>query len=522
MVFFRATADPARTVVHGRVVTMGTPSEVLRDASVCVEDDRIAAIVPLGTEVPPAFAGATVVDTGGTIYPGLIDLHNHLGYNFLPLWGVPARYTNRNIWRTREPRYGPEVAWPADIITKNRDTDYVRSTARYVECRALFGGTTTSQGISFSGGPGRDYYRGLVRNVEAPDVAGLPGAIGRTLDYDDRSHVRRELVPALQKGRPFIYHLSEGTDADARQRFLDLEVEPGHWAIAPNLVAIHGVALEAGDLARLRGAAGLVWSPLSNLLLYGETADVAAAARRGVPVALGADWSPSGSKNLLGELKIAGIVNDLMGSPFADEDLIRMVTSRPAAMLGWEQAVGSIATGRLADLLVVEGAGGDPYRALREARESDILFVMIGGRVRLGRVEHLALVPGREEVVRIGGRPYLLDLAQSNDPLNGLSFTTATAKLSYGLEHMPELGREFVTDRALYEGLTRDQPLAIYLEYDAGLDGASSLFAAAATAIDPDQLVPMVLEPATEADDIGYRARLRANSNLPDEVRARL
>jgi cytosine/adenosine deaminase-related metal-dependent hydrolase len=50
--------------------------------------------------------------------------------------------------------------------------------------------------------------------------------------------------------------------------------------------------------------AKLVWSPLSNLLLYGQTALVYDALKAGVLVLLGTDWSPSGSRHLLDELNI--------------------------------------------------------------------------------------------------------------------------------------------------------------------------------------------------------------------------
>ena len=52
----------------------------------------------------------------------------------------------------------------------------------------------------------------------------------------------------------------------------------------------------------------MVWSPMSNLLLYGGTADIAAALAAGVRIGIGSDWSPSGSKNLLGELKVAWLL----------------------------------------------------------------------------------------------------------------------------------------------------------------------------------------------------------------------
>ena len=55
--------------------------------------------------------------------------------------------------------------------------------------------------------------------------------------------------------------------------------------------------------------AKLIWSPLSNLLLYGKTTNVYEALAEGVLVSLGTDWNPSGSRNLLGELLARGTPN---------------------------------------------------------------------------------------------------------------------------------------------------------------------------------------------------------------------
>ena len=51
--------------------------------------------------------------------------------------------------------------------------------------------------------------------------------------------------------------------------------------------------------------AKLVWSPQSNLRLYGETTLAAEALDVGVTMGLGADWLPSGSQSLLHEMKVA-------------------------------------------------------------------------------------------------------------------------------------------------------------------------------------------------------------------------
>ncbi len=64
---------------------------------------------------------------------------------------------------------------------------------------------------------------------------------------------------------------------------------------------------------------GLIWSPRSNITLYGDTARVTIASRLGVNIALGTDWMPSGSMNLLRELECA----DSFNTKYLDELLQR-------------------------------------------------------------------------------------------------------------------------------------------------------------------------------------------------------
>ena len=62
-----------------------------------------------------------------------------------------------------------------------------------------------------------------------------------------------------------------------------------------------------------------------------------------------------------------------------------MATRNPAAMLGWGDAIGSLADGHFADLLVVAGTDGDPYDHLLTAEERDIALVVVDGVARFGR-----------------------------------------------------------------------------------------------------------------------------------------
>jgi 5-methylthioadenosine/S-adenosylhomocysteine deaminase len=521
MAFFSAATSKDKQVLIGRIVTMDQGGKVFNEGALCIDKDRIAAVVANVAHIPSAFAGITPIDTQGTIYPGLIELHNHLSYNFLPLWTVPRRYTNRNQWREQEPDYEVCISKPAQIIGSNADPDYARSIARFVECRSLLGGTTTTQGLSSSGTGGRKWHSGLTRNVEAPQDQIFPAAGGQTLDYKP-GEIATKLVPDLAKDRPFFYHLSEGTDADARQRYLDLEYQPGTWAIDGDLITIHCTALQAADFQRLKQGAGMVWSPLSNLLLYGETADVAAARQAGLRIALGSDWSPSGSKNLLGELKVARIVSDHTGGLFTAEDLVRMVTATPAAMLGRDGQVGSLQRGKKADLLILEGQGGDPYAQLIDAKEDDVLAVVIDGRPRHGRLGFLDFDAARQERVVIAGKDYSLDLTEpSSDPLAGLSLATAIAKLTEALATLPDLATRAIAPKSLAFDLIERQAVSIDfdLEDNTGTD-FKSIQAMALTAA--PTLKPLPMAPITAVDDPMFIPALKASPNLPAYVRQAL
>lgn len=501
-------------ILRGDVVPMTASIGVIRNGRLCIDGNHIAAVLAPGAALPAGFAGAPEFDTGGTLYPGLIDLHNHLTYNHIPLWALNKAYSNRNQWRTAEPEYGPNVTQPYKLLAENTDVDYRRAIVRWAECRNLLGGATTGQGMSLRGPAGiGSYFKGLMRNVEQPLGAEGPTSDGQTLDFAP-SEIESKLVPALARGLPYFYHLSEGTDGDSRQRFLDLKRANGEWAVAPNLIAIHCVALHATDFDVLKNSAGMVWSPTSNLLLYGQTADVAAAKARGVPIALGVDWAPSGCKNLLGELKVARAVSAQLGGLFTAQDLVASVTVVPARMIGWHGSVGSLAPGLLADILVLRGTAADPFAHLIEARESDVAAVLIDGRPRLAAAELALGEPTTSEALTVGGRAYVLDLTElSDDGLGGMRLSTATAKLAYGLSHLPELANAF-GPALMSMGNAPSQTYRLVDEISG--DDASPLD------FDPLALPTkeLVLNPITAADDLTFAQRMKANPNLPGYVKS--
>ena len=196
---------------------------------------------------------------------------------------------------------------------------------------------------------------------------------------------RDKFLKRLKSLDCLLLHLSEGTDEAAREHFLALRSPSGKWAITDSLAGIHCVALEAKDFDVLADdGASMVWSPLSNLLLYGETADVSSAKEAGVKMALGPDWSPSGSKNLLGELKVARLVDGLNGGGLTDFDILALATRNAAEILRWDKQLGTVEAGKRADVFVVAGDGGDGHAHLFTRGERDVELVVVNGVPRYG------------------------------------------------------------------------------------------------------------------------------------------
>ena len=528
--------------LEGRVVTMDASFSVLDRGTVYVDGGHIAAVSPMGAP-PPGFEGVPVVATGGTIYPGLIDLHNHLSYDALTLWDVPERYTNREQWG-RVPDYRKLISGPMGVL--GRTKGYIEAVVRYVECKCLLGGVTTAQGIALSSNMGiRSFYRGVVRNVEQTDDADLPEAASRIADVDARS--AEKFFEHLQRNTCVLLHLSEGRDERARRHFESLRLPDGTWAITSSLAGIHCAALRPEDFGVMgEHGASMVWSPLSNLLLYGETADVGAARDSGVRIALGSDWSPSGSKNLLGELKVARLVNAEQSIGFSDRELVAMATRNAAEILGWEGALGSIEPGKRADLLVVRGRGGDPYERLLEARETAIVLVVIDGVPRYGGERIMGLLGRGTETWRVGTANRVLALAQeesANPVVGALRLADAQDRLRDGLNRLPELARQLeeretggVAEAAAapeaepqyFLELDHEEPTgtAIRPHLSSGPEGASTALRIAeiqAASVPLSQLLASVeLDPLTVPDDAAFLGRLGRQRNLPDYVKSGL
>lgn len=546
-----------KVALAGRVVTMDDAFTVKTDAVLFIDQGVIVAVQDRAQPAPVGFEAVVVVETGGTLFPGLIELHNHLSYNALPLWSpVPKRFHHRGQW-PGHPDYRKLISGPMTVVGKYRDTHgkaaLLAPLVRYVECKCLLGGVTTSQGIMLSSNAGvQRYYRGIVRNVERTDDPALPEAKGRIPDVDAKD-ARSFLTRLEREDSCYLLHLSEGitavgqADSIARKHFLALQVTPSQWALNDRFAAIHAAGLLPEDFDVLGQHGGsMVWSPLSNLLLYGDTARVEAAKQAGVRIGLGSDWSPSGSKNLLGELKVAWLYSQhVLGGLFNAREVMAMATREPARILKWHDSLGALEAGKRADVVVIAGREGDPYEAFIRAKETAISLVMINGVARYGTSELMKGLAPRGETVRVGGKTRRLFLQQETaDPdVASVSLRTARNALQKAFRNLPRLAREIERPKPRTAArllLDAPEPVVWSLALDeiqvTGVDqrprlpfdgprdftGPKRAEPRAAAVPLSQLLMPIALDQLTVADDPNFLSEIADQPNLPEAIQTGL
>lgn len=440
-------------LLKGTVVTMDSHFRVIRQGNVLVRGQRIVAVwrgrrVPRGVTVGRA---VVVAPRGALIFPGLINLHDHPSWSVLPSWPSPSSdaqpafgrptgrepYANRYQWNGAQgfndisSEHRRLVSAPHEVVTSGLGLS--AEAVKWAEVRGLLGGTTSEQGAGAD--PATD--RLLARNVDNVNF-GRDRVETSTFPGPDPGLVARERAGQVDA---YIVHLAEGVpDRDRRRgdgyssraEFRRLRIER---LLNDETVIVHGTALQRSDFAAMRAArspradgsgdrlgAKLVWSPLSNLLLYGLTTNVYEALAEGLTVSLGTDWSPSGSGNLLGELKVADVAlhdRSLLGgfrrilprlsSEMAlDRELVAMVTRNPARSLRWTRSVGSVSRGKIADLAVITRPAGSPrrrpgsvYRSLIDATDQDVRLTVVGGDPLVGDPKLIRSLKGSDfETIR--------------------------------------------------------------------------------------------------------------------------
>lgn len=370
----------AGTVVRGTILGRST-SWV--GGSVVFDEDGWITCVGCDCDADPLAVDATVITCPeAVVSPGLVNPHDHMTFSEnRPLRASATRYEHRHDWRG-------SVSTPSNAHGTGRTS----AGNQWVELRQLLAGTTTLVGSGSSDG--------LVRNADGEgdllEGAPIGTVVNETFPLNDSDEHRETGCTwnykhdewDVSRYPAYVPHVAEGINDRAHLEFQcqSSSFDGAQDVTERNAAHIHSIGLTTEDYFTMaRDQTVLVWSPRSNISLYGITADIPTFRRLGGHVALGTDWTYSGSGTPVRELACADQYNRRhLAGQLTDHELWLMVTAWGAEAIGADDTLGELAPGYLADLAVYDASNAGFHRAVIEARNTDVALVVRGGKALFG------------------------------------------------------------------------------------------------------------------------------------------
>ncbi len=403
-------------VVGGTVVTMNAERRIIEDGAVAIKGDAIVAVGSRANIEAKYAAAQTINAKGKLVLPGFINGHTHVPMTLLR--GLRDDVTLDEWLR--------KYIFPAEA--KNVTEEFVRWGTRLAAAEQIRGGVTTFADMY--------YFEDAV--AEETKAAGMRGVLGETiLDFpapDNKSNaamleytenflkrwqgdalIHAAVAPhsiyacsqktlqdsaalARKYSAPILIHVAEMKkeldDSRAQNGTTPVQYLDKLGILGPDTVAAHCIYVDETDRKILaQRQVGCVHNPSSNMMLASGVAPVMEERAAGVAVGLGTD-GPAGSNNdldLMEEMDLAAKLQKITKmdpQALGAKAVVEMATIEGARALHMEKEIGSVETGKKADLILI-GLDApnavpmyDVYAQLAYAlKGSDVETVIIGGRV---------------------------------------------------------------------------------------------------------------------------------------------
>lgn len=286
-----------------------------------VEAGKISQVSNRLPAIPRGKENSQIYFDNSLAFPGLINSHDHLDFSLFP------PIANK--------KYTSYVEWGADIQTKNKSLiDSVTKVPPSLSIqwgiyKNLLAGVTTvvNHGNRIETG---DELINVFQDCQSIH------SIARGKNW------RLHLNSPKKKKLPVVIHVGEGTNYSA-SREIDTLLR---WNLFHrSIIGVHGIAMTEKQASKFKA---LVWCPVSNCFLYGQTAPVDKLWSH-TSILFGSDSTLTGSWNFWDHLRIARNSKLVF-----DEQIFDMLTNQAAAV--WHVNSGKIEKDRLADIVIAKPA----------------------------------------------------------------------------------------------------------------------------------------------------------------------
>jgi cytosine/adenosine deaminase-related metal-dependent hydrolase len=298
---------------------------------------------------------------GHTIFPALVNAHDHLELNHYPRSKFRAVYGNAHHWgedmstRLYNEPFASLRQYPL------RDQLFIGG------LKNLLCGATT---VIHHNPPHkflwhRDYPVRVLRSYQW----------SHSLHFSSPTEIQSAYHQA-HIDHPWFIHLAEGTDDIARQEFDQLL---GMRCIGRQAVFIHCVGLQMPQIeaALAHDWRTLVWCPSTNRYLLGNTLNAQSLTESGVRLLLGSDSRLTADGDLLDELRCA---IQCWQNPTA---LLKGVFFDPTTVCYAENRYIPLQSGTSADFIITQSTADDASNLCQMTR-SELALVVRNGQAQIG------------------------------------------------------------------------------------------------------------------------------------------
>jgi 5-methylthioadenosine/S-adenosylhomocysteine deaminase len=402
-------------VVNGTLVTMDDKRRVIEDGGVAIKGGRIVEVGSRRDIIGRFIATQTIDARGKIIIPGLINGHTHIP---MTLFRGLADDLDLQDWLTK-------YIFPAEA--KNVSEEFVRAGTRLGLAEMIRGGTTTYCDMYyFEDAIADETAKAGVRGLLGETVIDFPVADNKNFEeamaYVERfvqkwkghelitpaiaphapytvseEHLKEAKAFSDRTGAPIVTHVSE-TKREVDDSIKARNASPVEYLrrigfLNDRVIAAHVVWPVGNDIDTLeRAGTGVVHNPQSNMKLASGVAPVPRMIKEGVRLGLGTDGAASNNDLSMWEEMdtVAKLHKVFTGDPkvISAQQAFEMATIGSARALHMEKEIGSIETGKRADLVLVaqDALNQLPlyniYSHLVYAtKTSDVQTVIINGRL---------------------------------------------------------------------------------------------------------------------------------------------
>jgi 5-methylthioadenosine/S-adenosylhomocysteine deaminase len=354
---------------------------VLSGHSVVIGDGRITAIGPT-TAIHEQFHATAIQPLDGQLLmPGLVNAHGHAAMVLLRglAEDMPLdAWLRERIWPIEAQWMSPDfvadgIALALLEMVKSGTTcfsdmyffpEVTARAAQEAGMRAQIAFPLIQFPNAWSSNAADGFHKGLALHDEHRDDPLLRIAFGPHSAYAlGRADLLKALTYAEEIDAPIHMHLHETAgEVEAARR--ELGASHIHYLaelglLVPRLQAVHLTHVDDDELELLaESGVRAVHCPQSNLKLGSGTFDIGRFKRRGMIVGLGSDGAAANNTlDLFTELRVAALLaKTISGDPTAlgAFEALELATLGGARALGLDASIGSIESGKAADLISID------------------------------------------------------------------------------------------------------------------------------------------------------------------------